>query len=310
LPLISKRIHQRILEKKRRLDALRPIPPSLLARLRGELTIEYTYDTNAIEGGTLTLRETRLVLEEDLTIGGKPLRDHLEARNHPKAIEHMEEIATAVREIDEDAVLRTHELVLSGVDETAGRYRTSTVRIAGATFMPPPSGEVRQRILDLLGWLRDNPDELTPIELAALFHHRLVQIHPFNEGNGRTARLLMNAILIRNGYPYITNITHRDRARYLRTLSEADQGNTPPLVNFIARSVERAFDAYLNAIEEPEILSLAEAAQHTTYSQEYLSLLARRGSIGAFKRGRNWYITRRDLERYIKSIEAKSISRT
>jgi len=305
LPLISKRIHQRILEKKKRLDALRPLPPSLLARMRGELIIEYTYDTNAIEGGTLTLRETRLVLEEDLTIGGKPLRDHLEARNHPKAIEHMEEIATAVREIDEDAVLRTHELVLLGVDETAGRYRTSTVRIAGATFMPPPSGEVRQRILDLLGWLRDNPDELTPIELAALFHHRLVQIHPFNEGNGRTARLLMNAILIRNGYPYITNITHRDRARYLRTLSEADQGNTSPLVNLIARSVERAFDTYLNTIEEPEILSLAEAAQHTTYSQEYLSLLARRGSIGAFKRGRNWYITRRDLERYIKSIEAK-----
>ena len=88
--------------------------------MRAELTIEYTYDTNAIEGGTLTLRETRLVLEEGLTKGGKPLKDHLEAKNHPQAIKYIEEIATAVREIDEDAVQRTHELVLLGVDETVG----------------------------------------------------------------------------------------------------------------------------------------------------------------------------------------------
>jgi Fic family protein len=305
MPLINRRIHQRILEKKRRLEALRPLSPSLVARLRKELAIEYTYDTNAIEGGTLTLRETRLVIEEGLTIGGKPLRDHLEARNHPEAISYIEEIAKANREIGEEDVLLTHGLVLKGVDESAGQYRASTVRIAGATFMPPPSSQIRPRIRELLEWLRDNPDELTPIELAALFHHRLVQIHPFNEGNGRTARLLMNAVLLNHGYPHITNITHRDRTRYLRTLSEADQGNPAPLVNLIARSVEHALDAYLRAIEEPEVLSLKEASRRTPYSQEYLSLLARRGAIGAFKRGRNWYTTKKDLERYLRTMEAK-----
>jgi len=134
---------------------------------------------------------------------------------------------------------------------------------------------------------------------------RFVSIHPFAEGNGRTARLLMNAALMRHGYPFIANITHRDRGKYLRALFEADQGNPAPLDNLIARSVEHALEAYLRAVEEPEVLSLREASRHTPYSQEYLSLLACRGAIGAFKKGRNWYITKKDLERYLKTIEAK-----
>ncbi len=267
--------------------------------------IEYTYDSNAIEGSTLTLRETRLVIEKGITIGGKSLKEYMGARNHPEAIGFIEELVKADREVDEEAVLHLHELILHGIDENAGRYRTSGVRIAGATFMPPPSREVRPRILELLRWLKHNPDELTPIETAAIFHHKFVCIHPFGEGNGRTARLLMNAILMEHGYPFIANITYRDRAKYLKALSEADMGDASAFVNFIARSVERSLDNYLHVIEEPEVLSLAEASRHTPYSQEYLSLLARRGAIGAFKRGRNWYITREDLNRYAKSIETK-----
>jgi Fic family protein len=305
MPLISERIHRRILDKKKRLDEHRPLSASLVARLRDEMMIEYTYDSNAIEGSTLTLRETRLVIEEGITIGGKSIKEHLAAMNHPEAISFIEELVNGEEEIDERAVLRTHSLVLHGIEEDAGRYRSSGVRIAGATFSPPHSSEVRTRTRELLRWLRENPDELTPIELAAVFHHRFVQIHPFMEGNGRTARLLMNGILMRYGYPFIVNITNRERGKYLRSLSEADMGNVSALVNFIARSVERALDIYLHALEEPELLSLAEASELSPYSHEYLSLLARKGIIGAFKKGRNWYITREDLNRYVKSIEAK-----
>ena len=305
MSLVNERIHRRIIEKKKRLDEHRPLSPAMVAKLKDELMIEYTYDSNAIEGNTLTLRETRLVIEEGITVGGKPLRDHLGARNHPEAIRYIEGLVEGGREIDEATVLRLHGLILRGIAPDAGEYRTSGVRIAGATFQPPPNREVRAMTLDLLGWLEENPEELTPIELAAVFHHRFVSIHPFAEGNGRTARLLMNAVLMRHGYSFIANITYRDRGKYLRALSEADQGNPAPFVNLVARSVEHALDIYLRVVEEPEVLSLREASRQTPYSQEYLSLLARRGAIGAFKKGRNWYITKRDLERYLKTIEAK-----
>lgn len=305
LSLLSRRIHQRILGKKKNLDDYRPLSPVLVARLRDELMIEYTYDSNAIEGSTLTLRETRLVIEEGVTIGGKSIEEYLGAKNHPEAIKYIENVIKMGKNIDEEVVLHLHELILQDIEETAGKYRTSGVRIAGATFEPPPSSKVRPMTVESLKWLRENPDELTPIELAAVFHHRFVTIHPFAEGNGRTARLLMNGVLFQYGYPFITNITVKDRKKYLRNLSEADIGNISAFVNFIARHVENALDIYLRAIEEPEILSLVEASKCSPYSQEYLSLLARKGAIGAFKKGRKWYITKKDLERYVKSIEEK-----
>lgn len=309
MALISERIHERILSKKKRLDRLRPLPPTLVARLKEQMAIEYTFNSNAIEGNTLTLRETQLVIEEGITIGGKSISECLEARNHPKAMSFVESLVEARNDLTEDDVLRVHRLVMSNVAEDAGLYRTAAVRITGASFMPPPSKEVRRRVNELLDWLRENPDELRPIELAAVFHHRFVMIHPFTEGNGRTARLLMNAILMKNGYPFIAIIPKVDRAKYLRALSEADLGKASLFVNFVARCVERSLDMYLNALEEPEILSLAEASRLTPYSQEYLSLLARKGVLGAFKQGRNWMITKRDLYRYLKS-RRKSDRRT
>jgi Fic family protein len=300
--LINKRVHQRVLDKKKRLDRLRPLPPSLVSRLKKQMMIEYTYNSNAIEGNTLTLRETQLVIEEGITVGGKSISETLEAKNHPKAIEFIESLVDAKSEITEDVVLHVHKLIMLNIAEDAGQYRTTRVRITGASFMPPPSSDVRPRTNELLKWLRENPDEHTPIELAAVFHHHFVQIHPFTEGNGRTARLLMNAILMKNGYPFIAIVPNRDRPKYLKTLMEADLGNISAFVNFIARCVERALDMYLDALEEPEILTLAEASKITPYSQEYLSLLARKGALGAFKQGRNWVISRQELNRYLKSV--------
>jgi len=305
MAVINKRIHKRVLEKKKRLDSLRPLPPTLVIRLKEQMAIEYIYNSNAIEGNTLTLRETRLVIEEGITVDVKSIVEILEAKNHPEAIRFVESLVASRRELDEDTVLRIHKLIMLNIAEDAGHYRTSRVKIAGAVFTPPPSSEVRPRMNELLKWLRENSDEYTPIELAAVFHHSFVRMHPFTEGNGRTARLLMNAILLKIGYPFIAIVPKRDRPKYLRTLMEADLGNTSAFVNFVARCVERALDMYLDALEEPEILTLAEASKITPYSQEYLSLLARKGALGAFKQGRNWVVTRKDLDRYLKSL-AKS----
>lgn len=307
--LINKRIHERVLDKKKRLDSYRPISLSLVKRLKEQLCINYTYNSNAIEGNTLTLHETRLIIQEGITIGGKSITEVLEAKNHPEAINFIEDLVSEKREISEDNILGLHKLIMSNIIDDAGCYRTTGVTIGGAVFSPPPSSEVKPRIDELLEWLRRNPEEYTPIELAAVFHHRFVSTHPFIEGNGRTARLLMNATLMKNGYPFIAIVSKNDRPKYLKTLMEADLGNSAPFVNFIARCVEKSLDVYLEALEEPQILSLSEAAKMTSYSQEYLSLLARKGSLGAHKQDRNWVISKKDLDRYLASV-GKPASKT
>jgi excisionase family DNA binding protein len=307
--LIHRRIHERILDKKKRLDSHRPLSPSLVKKLKEQLCITYTYNSNAIEGNTLTLHETRLVIQEGITISGKSITEVLEAKNHPVAINFIENLVSEKEEISEDNILSLHKLIMSNIVDNAGCYRTTGVTIGGAVFSPPPSSEIKARIDELLEWLRRNPEEYTPIELAAVFHHRFVWIHPFIEGNGRTARLLMNATLMKNGYPFIAIVSKNDRPKYLKTLMEADLGNSAPFVNFIARCVEKSLDVYLEALEEPKILTLSEAAKMTSYSQEYLSLLARKGSLGAHKQGRNWVISKKDLDRYLASV-GKPASKT
>ena len=221
-------------------------------------------------------------------------------------IRDREKLAQKVTPIEQDDILKVHELLTRSIDDqNAGKYRTGQVRVAGATFMPPPPSKIQPMIDLLLQTLSQNPDELTQIELAAFFHHKLVYIHPFIDGNGRTARLLTNAILMRNGYPF-TVLLKVDRPKYLRALSEADNGNLTPFANFTANCVERSLDIYLLAFEkEAEILTLAEASKLTPYTQEYLSLLARKGSLGAFKLRRNWIITKKALNEYLKAHPRK-----
>ena len=307
--LLDEKIHRRIVEKKVALDAHRPFDPVFLQRLRHELMIEYTYDSNAIEGSTLTLNETRLVLEEGLTIGEKPLHDSLSAKNHPGAIEFIEEVIYENTPLTEEAILRLHELILHDISDHAGAYRKTGVRITGATFSPPRSEEVPSLMSELVEWLEKNLEEYSPIELAALFHYKFVHIHPFSDGNGRTARLLMNSILMKNGYPYIINITQKERGKYLDTLREADLGNYVPLINFIARSAEKTLDIYLNALEEPKIINLTEASKITPYSVNYLGLLARKGRIGAFKENNRWYVKEKDILSYANEMNTRNKNR-
>jgi len=302
MQMLNPKAHDRILSKKKILDNLRPLPPQLVKKLHEQMQIEFTYNSNAIEGNTLSLRETQLVIQEGITVGGKSLREHLEAKNHPEAIDYVEKLAQQETTIEQDDVQKVHAIIMHGIDDqNAGKYRTGQVRVAGATFMPPPASKINVMIAELLQTLNQNPEELRPIELAAFFHHKLVYIHPFLDGNGRTARLLMNIILMRNGYPF-TILLKVDRPKYLRALSDADNRNLVPFTNFTATCVERSLDIYLLASEkEAEILTLAEASKLTPYTQEYLSLLARKGNIGAFKLRRNWVITRKALDEYLKA---------
>ena len=287
-----------------RLDAHRPLTSSTVRKIRREMEVEYIFNSNAIEGNTIKLRETQLILERGLTIKGRSLREHLEVRNHPRAIKYLETMTRrALRERD---ILVLHQIIMKGIDDEAGIFRIAEVRIAGAEFIPPPAYEVANLIRKLVDWCNRDPDELRPIELAAILHHRFVWIHPFHDGNGRVARLLMNLVLIRTGYP-IAAILNVDRSKYYDSLNKADNQDPTSFVNFVASAVERSLDLYLRALEptgkQDRLLSLSEAAKLTPYTQEYLSLLARRRRIAAVKVGRTWMITERELLRYLREVQ-------
>jgi len=304
--LLDGRLHERIVSKKQELDSQRPLPVDRIGKLREALEIEYTYHSNAIEGNRLTYRETQLVIREGVTIGGKSVRDHLEARNHPRAISYVESLKD--RDLMENDVLALYGIIFSGILENAGSFRKSQVFIEGSDYLPPPAFEVPVLIKELLEWLRKNPEELRPVEVAAVFHHRFVSVHPFDDGNGRVARLLMNLLLIKRGYPF-TVVRNYDRRRYYDTLRKADGGDLAPFVNFIGRCAEESLDLYLSAVEptneKKQFLSLADAAKLTPYSAEYLSLLARKGLIAAVKIGKDWHVTPEALNEYMARIGSR-----
>lgn len=309
--MIEPRLFTRIENKKAQLDQLRPLPAATVARLRDQILVEWIYNSNAIEGSTITLQETRLILETGLTVGGKSLREHFEVINHRDAIDYVKNLVVSAEPINPFHVRQIHKLVLARIDdENAGQYRATQVRIAGATFTPPESWLVPNLMTEWGEWLASEGKNSHPVELASLAHHRLVAIHPFVDGNGRTARLVMNLILMRAGYPP-TVIQRINRRQYYRVLDQADAGKSAALVNFVGRAVERSLNLYLEACTpvvnapgpEDEWIPLREAVQGTPYSQEYLSLLARTGRVEAVKRGRVWFTTRKAVEAYRISVE-------
>ena len=309
--MFEPRLQTRLETKKKQLDSLRPLPKAAVNRLNEQIMVEWIYNSNAIEGSTVTLQETRLILETGLTIGGKSLREHFEVINHRDAIDYVEGLAAGKEAITAFHVRQIHKLVLTRIDdESAGSYRQTQVQIAGATHTPPESWLVPQQMDEWSDWLAGSQKLVHPVELAALAHHRLVAIHPFVDGNGRTARLVMNLILMRSGYPP-TVILRANRKQYYRVLADADEGKDAPLINFVGRAVERSLTLFLEACtpvttppeEESEWISLREAALGSPYSQEYLSLLARLGRLEAVKRGRNWYTTRQAVDSYTRSVD-------
>jgi cell filamentation protein, protein adenylyltransferase len=240
----------RLEKKKNTIDARRPLPPELVQNMDEWFRVELTYTSNAIEGNTLTRRETALVVEKGLTVGGKSLVEHLEATNHVAAIDWVQtQLNRQPQDISERDILDIHSLILKGIDDAnAGHYRSVPVRIAGSTVIMPNAMKVPDLMVEFITWLSQSKD-MHPVDLASEAHYRLVTIHPFVDGNGRTARLLMNMILMMCGYPPAI-IRKRDRLAYISALEEAQLGG--PMEGYqklIYKSVDRSLDLYLKAME-------------------------------------------------------------
>lgn len=263
---------------KAELDTLRPLAPEQEQRVLQKFRLEWNYNSNAIEGNALTLGETRSLLLHGLTAAGKPMRDHLDIKGHNEAVLWLEEIVRDQRPLTEQFIRGMHQVLLGEPYYVAaqtpdgqptrklitpGQYKTSPNNVLTATgemFYFASPEETPARMTDLVDWYRGEADAPTlhPVALATEFHYRFVCIHPFDDGNGRMSRLLMNLILMRHGYP-MTVIQATDRNRYLAALAEADAGEPAPFLRFIIENVEAGLRLMIRAakgeaIDEPSDL--------------------------------------------------------
>ncbi|GFZ33984.1 cell division protein Fic [Clostridium zeae] len=234
-------------DKKKLLDSKRPLNIAELNNLKKYFDVELTYNSNAIEGNTLTITETKVILEDGLTIGkGKSLREHLEVINHKEAIDYIDDIVSKNIDISERVIKDLHYIILKSIDnKNAGEYRQSNVLISGSQHRPVEHFLVKEKMGELLDWYNKNKLALHPVELAAEFHFRYVYIHPFIDGNGRTARLLMNLILMRNGYP-ISIIKTENRDEYMKSLESAStEGDLSDFITIVKNAVDKSLELYL-----------------------------------------------------------------
>jgi Fic family protein len=235
-------------EKKDIIDSHRPFSQNMTRQLRDKLIIEWTYNSNAIEGNTLTLSETKVVLENGITIKGKPLKDHLEIINHKEAIEYIEDLVSKNVKLSEYDIRSVHYLILKEIDSTnAGKYRNENVFISGAKHVPPVYMNVPYKMQNLIDQYQSWKD-LHPVVRACFLHGEFVKIHPFIDGNGRTARLLLNFELIQSGYPPVV-IKTEDRADYYDALDKAHTTNNyTDFIKIIVDLVNESENLYLYLI--------------------------------------------------------------
>ncbi len=234
---------------KEKLNTYRPLPLEIVANLRENLILNWTYHSNAIEGNTLSLKETKVVLE-GITVGGKTLREHFEAINHREAIYFVEELVRKEASLTEGIIKTIHQLILKNIDEDfAGVYRKTNVFISGAEHVPPEAWRVQGEMHNFIDWYQCQGMALHPVERAARVHGDFVKIHPFVDGNGRTARLLMNFELMKNGFPPVV-LPVGKRLEYYEALDRAHaKGDYAPFLLLIAKMVEEGFEPYWYALE-------------------------------------------------------------
>ncbi len=242
-----KKLLQQITAKKHTLESLRPLPPALVKNLEEWFKVELTYTSNAIEGNTLTRSETAMVLEKGLTVAGKSVQEHLEAINHAFALDFIKELAQKKKHDISNADIRDiHRLILKKIDDAnAGKWRTIAVKIAGSLVTLPDPVHIPELMEDFITWLHNATEH--PVIISADAHLKLVSIHPFVDGNGRTARLLMNLLLVQEGYPPAI-IRKEDRSAYINAIEKAQLHNE--LTDYyiiIINAVERSLDMYLDA---------------------------------------------------------------
>jgi len=289
---LSDKTKQNLEQKLKELNSHRPIPNSILLKIRQHFQIEMTYNSNAIEGNTLTLKETAWIIQEGITIKGKALKDHLEAKNQKEALDFLYELIDSEKQntISERLIREIHHLIVKETDsDIAGKYR---------------------EMQNLIKWIKANKNKLHPVELATIVHHKFTYIHPFWDGNGRVSRIIINIFIMQAGFP-LAIILKNDRKRYYRVLSEADKSNYSPFCEFVAQSVIRSMNLYLKFLKPKQrkadrYISLEELAKEGPYSANYLRKLATQGKLEAFKEGRNWLSSQRALEEYIDSVRKKT----
>jgi Fic family protein len=258
-------LSRQIAAKKAELDRLRPQAPHGLENLNQSYDIELTYTSNAIEGNTLTAAETRMVIEHGVTIGGKPLKDHLEAIDHFEALRYVRDLARHAVPLREADIRNLHRLVMQRSDpDAAGRYANQGRFVetdSGRHHFPSPA-EVPALMGDFAQWLRGAP--ATP-ETAFAAHRRLAEIHPFNDGNGRTARLLMNLVLLRGGYPPVA-VRPQDRPAYIGALQDAQAGRGSErfdrlLYERLDATLGESLSALIEALTAPTPTGAAETTE-------------------------------------------------
>ena len=229
---------------KAKLDQHRPLSPAIVKNLHEDLILRWTYHSNAIEGNTLTLLETKVVLE-GITVGGKALREHFEAINHRDAILYVEDIINKQEPFSEWQIRNIHQLILKNIDdENIGRYRQQNVLISGATTNPPDYTLLNDKMARFIDWYNQEAHKLHPIERVAKVYADFVSIHPFVDGNGRTSRLLMNLELMKAGYPPSV-ITVDNRLAYYEALDQwMAYSNSEPFNSLVTAVVLEGFKPY------------------------------------------------------------------
>jgi Fic family protein len=303
------RLARRIAEKKAALDLQRPLPAPIVTKLYEDLRVRLTYHSNAIEGNTLDLSETQLVIEYGVTIGGHTMREHLEALQHAAAYTLLLDLARTDAPLDEAAIGQLHALVMRDLVDAPGHYRSGAVYISGSEYRPPHQSQVPQLMRDLVEWIVTEGSGYPPIVRAALTHEMFLAIHPYLDGNGRTARLLLNLQLMRDGYPAALLLASW-RPRYIRALEQAHHSQYSPLVNLIGRAVEAGLDMFLEACAAvPEALQrpLREVASACDMKADYLGWLLREGRIAGQKRRGRWYTSEAAVRRYQQEVASRAV---
>jgi Fic family protein len=299
------RLLARIEAKKAELARYQPLKPSTLKLIQENFRILLTYHSNAIEGSTLTLRETQMAIEEGFALGNKKVVAYLEAINHAHAVDYLESLDLAQTVLSLELIKKLHQLIMKNSLEDAGEFRRVAVYIRGVNKITPPAPLlVEPKLQD---WLEkySAPTSIHPLTLAATAHHDFEVIHPFRDGNGRVGRLILNFMLKKSGYPSAL-IEENRRALYIIALDSANSGNFTPLLNIVAMGVERSLDLYLEAVQENEpdsYQSLPELAKLTGIKTDYLGALIRKGKIEGVKRGGRWFSKLSAINHYRREVD-------
>ncbi len=307
---------QKLQTKKQRLDSYKPLQNELIKNLEEWFRIELTYTSNAIEGNTLTRQETAMVVEEGLTVEGKSITEYQEAINHAEAFDFIQTLVSKTRqELTHRDILDIHSIILNKIDDTnKGRYRNVAVRLRGSETILPNALKVPELMEEFIAWLQSNNAD-HPVKIAIDAHFKLVSIHPFVDGNGRTARLFMNLLLKQVGYPPAI-VRKEDRSTYINSLEKGQiKDDLTDYYDLMLEAIDRSLDIYLEAVE-PERVDIPqptskqrfyttdEVAKLLQVDPESVRRYVRRGNLRAVKLGGKFIrIDKADLDTFIEGLK-------